>query len=307
MEISSKLVIHCAPDRRRDDGLQEGAHRGPGRHGRGQEDPPQEGPRRRGVEGRPRRRRGPRRGARRRSRAAVLVEVNCETDFVARTEDFRVFAEKLADRIAAHDAFGDTRTGDVAELSKLSWPGGETVGDAVTQHDRGAQGEHPDPPLRAPDAARGRDFASYIHGNGRIGVGRRPAGRGRSPGQGPGDAHRRVGAALRSRGEVRPRSWRPSARSPAPRRRRPASRRTSSSGSPTGRWRSSTRRPCSSSRPSSRIPRRRSARSSSSGRQGRPRPPLRPVQAGRGREASRRSGCRTSRSASCEAYCRGLP
>ena len=66
-------------------------------------------------------------------KGAVLVEVNCETDFVARTEDFRVFSEKLADRIAAHDAFGDTRTGDVAELSTLSWPGGETVGDAVTQ------------------------------------------------------------------------------------------------------------------------------------------------------------------------------
>src|ERR1700751_1889247 len=66
-------------------------------------------------------------------KGAVLGEVNCETDFVARTEDFRTFAEKLADRIAAHDAFGDTRSGNVAELAKLSWPAGETVGDAVTQ------------------------------------------------------------------------------------------------------------------------------------------------------------------------------
>ena len=41
----------------------------------------------------------------------VLLEVNCETDFVARTDGFRDFAEKLADRIAAHDAFGDTPRG----------------------------------------------------------------------------------------------------------------------------------------------------------------------------------------------------
>jgi elongation factor Ts len=32
-------------------------------------------------------------------KGGVLLEVNCETDFVARTEEFRVFTEKLADRI----------------------------------------------------------------------------------------------------------------------------------------------------------------------------------------------------------------
>ena len=103
-------------------------------------------------------------------KGAVLVEVNCETDFVARTEDFRVFAEKLADRIAAHDAFGDTRSGDVAELSKLSWPGGETVGDAVTQMVAVLKEN-----IQVRRFARlvprsGEAFASYIHGNGRIGV-----------------------------------------------------------------------------------------------------------------------------------------
>jgi elongation factor Ts len=103
-------------------------------------------------------------------KGAVLVEVNCETDFVARTEDFRVFAEKLADRIAAHDAFGDTRAGDVAELSKLSWPGGETVGDAVTQLIATLKEN-----IQVRRFARliprpSEKFASYIHGNGRIGV-----------------------------------------------------------------------------------------------------------------------------------------
>jgi elongation factor Ts len=103
-------------------------------------------------------------------KGAVLLEVNCETDFVARTEDFRVFAEKLADRIAAHDAFGDTRTGPVAELKALSWPGGETVEDAVTQLIATLKEN-----IQVRRFARwtprpGERFASYVHGNGRIGV-----------------------------------------------------------------------------------------------------------------------------------------
>jgi len=103
-------------------------------------------------------------------KGAVLVEVNCETDFVARTEDFRVFAEKLADRIAAHDDFGDTRSGSVADLAKLSWPGGETVGDAVTQLIATLKEN-----IQVRRFARlvpraGETFSSYIHGNGRIGV-----------------------------------------------------------------------------------------------------------------------------------------
>lgn len=103
-------------------------------------------------------------------KGAVLVEVNCETDFVARTEDFRVFAERLADRIEAHDAFGDTRSGSVADLAKLSWPAGETVGDAVTQLVATLKEN-----IQVRRFARlvprpGEAFSSYIHGNGRIGV-----------------------------------------------------------------------------------------------------------------------------------------
>jgi elongation factor Ts len=103
-------------------------------------------------------------------KGAVLVEVNCETDFVARTEDFRIFAEKLADRIAAHDAFGDTRAGDVAELSKLSWPGGETVGDAVTQLIAVLKENIQIRRFARLTPRSGETFASYVHGNGRIGV-----------------------------------------------------------------------------------------------------------------------------------------
>src|SRR5438128_1283406 len=66
-------------------------------------------------------------------KAAVLLEVNCETDFVARTEAFRVFADRLADRIAAHDSFGETRKGDGAAAGNLSWPGEPSVAHAVAQ------------------------------------------------------------------------------------------------------------------------------------------------------------------------------
>ena len=104
------------------------------------------------------------------AKGAVLLEVNCETDFVARTEDFRVFADTLADRIAAHEAFGDTRSGDVGELAGLSWPGGETVGEVVTQRIATLKEN-----IRIRRFARlvprsGERLSSYVHGNGRIGV-----------------------------------------------------------------------------------------------------------------------------------------
>jgi elongation factor Ts len=103
-------------------------------------------------------------------KGAVVVEVNCETDFVARTEDFRTFAEKLADRVAAHDGFGDTRRGDPAELARLSWPGGETVGDAVTQLVAVLKENIQVRRFARLTPRTGERFASYVHGNGRIGV-----------------------------------------------------------------------------------------------------------------------------------------
>ena len=105
-------------------------------------------------------------------KAAVLLELNCETDFVARTTDFRDFADGLADQIAAHDAFGETRTGDPAELGSL--PANdrttETVADVVS-HLVAKLGEN----IAIRRFARlvpraGERFASYVHGHGRIGV-----------------------------------------------------------------------------------------------------------------------------------------
>ena len=103
-------------------------------------------------------------------KGGVLLEVNCETDFVARTEDFRTFAETLADRIEAHDAFGDTRSGDVAALAALSWPKGETVGEHLTQLVAMLKENIQIRRFARLAPREGERFASYIHGNGRIGV-----------------------------------------------------------------------------------------------------------------------------------------
>ncbi len=104
-------------------------------------------------------------------KAAVLVEVNCETDFVARTEAFRQFTEKLAERIATHDAFGETRNGTGADVASLSWPTEATVAMAVAQLVATLKENIQVRRFVAPRRrARGRDSRSYIHGNGRIGV-----------------------------------------------------------------------------------------------------------------------------------------
>jgi elongation factor Ts len=104
------------------------------------------------------------------TKAAVLLEVNCETDFVARTEAFRTFADKLADRIAAHDGFGDARLLPGAEVAQLSWPGEPSVADAVAQLVATLKENVQVRRFARMVPRAGEAFASYVHGNGRIGV-----------------------------------------------------------------------------------------------------------------------------------------
>jgi elongation factor Ts len=55
------------------------------------------------------------------ARAAALVEVNCETDFVAREQDFRAFAQAVAEcALALHPS-------DLAALGQATLPSGESV------------------------------------------------------------------------------------------------------------------------------------------------------------------------------------
>ena len=60
------------------------------------------------------------------SRLGVLVEVNCETDFVARTEGFQQFAKDLSMHIAAEQPLAVDR---------------ESVDPALVEHEKGIYGE----------------------------------------------------------------------------------------------------------------------------------------------------------------------
>ena len=95
------------------------------------------------------------------AKLAAMVEVNCETDFVAKNEDFQAFAKSLADLVAQHDP------ADVAALSALSLAG--TSVDAARTALIGKIGENISIRRFVRIPARGR-VASYVHGGSRIGV-----------------------------------------------------------------------------------------------------------------------------------------
>src|SRR5262249_29882180 len=83
---------------------------------------------------------------------------------------FRQFAEKLAERIATHDAFGETRTGTGNDAASLSWPTEPTVAMAVAQLVATLKENIQVRRFVRLVPRPGEGFAQYIHGNGRIGV-----------------------------------------------------------------------------------------------------------------------------------------
>ena len=91
----------------------------------------------------------------------ALVEVNCETDFVAKNDDFLAFVGALAERVAAQNP------ADVTALSALD------LGGASVEETRktlvGKIGENLSIRRFVRIAAKGR-LASYIHGGAKIGV-----------------------------------------------------------------------------------------------------------------------------------------
>jgi len=95
------------------------------------------------------------------AKSGAMVEVNCETDFVARNEDFVAFARKLAELVAGRNP------ADVATLSALPLDGGtiETVRQALVQK----IGENMTIRRFRRFQTSGK-LASYVHGGGRIGV-----------------------------------------------------------------------------------------------------------------------------------------
>ncbi len=91
----------------------------------------------------------------------ALVEVNCETDFVAKNEEFRAFAGALAKLVALQNP------ADAAALSQLPLKG--TTVDETRRALVGKIGENIAVRRFVRMVARGR-LANYIHGGSRIGV-----------------------------------------------------------------------------------------------------------------------------------------
>ncbi len=91
----------------------------------------------------------------------ALVEVNCETDFVAKNEDFLAFAAKAAQLAATSDAV------DVAALSAMRLDG-STVEEVRTRL-VGKIGENVSLRRFARVTAVGK-LATYIHGGAKVGV-----------------------------------------------------------------------------------------------------------------------------------------
>ncbi len=91
----------------------------------------------------------------------ALVEVNCETDFVAKNEDFLAFARNLAELVAKNDP------ADVAALSALSIDG--TPVEELRKTLVGRIGENMSIRRFQRLQAKGR-LSSYVHGGSKIGV-----------------------------------------------------------------------------------------------------------------------------------------
>jgi elongation factor Ts len=97
--------------------------------------------------------------------AGVLVEVNCETDFVARTEGFRNFAAEVA-RIILH-----SKANSVEELNGRHWTDGNETVAQKTQELIGSIKENITiRRFTRYEAAPSGAIATYIHAGGKIGV-----------------------------------------------------------------------------------------------------------------------------------------
>ncbi|HWS70696.1 MAG TPA: translation elongation factor Ts [Thermoanaerobaculia bacterium] len=97
----------------------------------------------------------------------VLVEVNCETDFVGRNENFVNFAKEVARVIA------QSKAQSVEELSNEPWPGdaeGLSVGQKVASMIGSIKENISIRRFARYEAPAGASIGTYIHGGGKIGV-----------------------------------------------------------------------------------------------------------------------------------------
>ncbi|HXA17010.1 MAG TPA: translation elongation factor Ts, partial [Thermoanaerobaculia bacterium] len=100
----------------------------------------------------------------------VLVEVNCETDFVGRNENFRHFAEEVA-KVIAH-----SKADSVDALNNEPWPGdapdedGQNVGQHVLSMIGSIKENIAIRRFVRYEGAANAVLSSYIHAGGKIGV-----------------------------------------------------------------------------------------------------------------------------------------
>src|SRR5512138_3561942 len=95
-------------------------------------------------------------------KVGVLVEVNCETDFVGRTDQFRQFADDVAKLVAK------SKAKNVEELMNDKWPGSNDTVAQKTQSMVAKVGENIT--IRRfvrYDAAPNAALGSYIHAGGK--------------------------------------------------------------------------------------------------------------------------------------------
>ncbi len=104
-----------------------------------------------------------------RAGVAALVEVNCETDFVARTDDFGSLARDLAEHVARHETAIDGDS-DGDGIMATGFQGGDTsVSDVITEVSA-RTGERIAVRRVARYESQGGPLGSYIHMTGKIGV-----------------------------------------------------------------------------------------------------------------------------------------
>lgn len=95
--------------------------------------------------------------------AASLVQLGCNTDFVAKNEDFGAFAQQVAEHVLAH------RPGNLEELLAQPWHAGGTVEDARAETSSSTGENVTIVRIATFDAAGTGVLGTYLHGTG-IGV-----------------------------------------------------------------------------------------------------------------------------------------
>jgi len=99
------------------------------------------------------------------AKSAVLIELNCETDFVAKTDPFKAILETLGAAMLA----SDVSEGSGESIADLVVAGGKSIGD-VLKESIANTGENISLRRFARYASKDGIVGAYTHGGGKIGV-----------------------------------------------------------------------------------------------------------------------------------------